>query len=242
MREGRHILGTSAFDNATHERLLKALAEQLKLPLLQIAREAEFAIGKQDISSLNSIQYTADMALRLVDSYLLSVQLQSVPMLELEPVSVSAMLQETAHRLNTLAKQYNCELEVQLGGKYQPVMAHRQSLEAAFATLGYAFIEATPEAGKKHKVVLGVHKSNSGLVTGIFGNQEGLSADMYKRGKALFGSAHQSVPDLSPASGARIFVADTLLTQMDTPLHLSRHNKLSGLAATLLPSQQLSLV
>lgn len=235
-------MGTSGFDNATHERLLKALAEQLKLPLLQIARQAELGASKQDTASLSSIQYTADMALRLVDSYLLSVQLQALPVLELEPVSVSALLQETAHRLNKLAKQYNCELEVQLSGKYQPVMAHRQSLEAAFATLGYAFIESTPEEGMQHKVVLGVHKTSAGLVTGIFGNQDGLSADMLKRGKALFGSAHQSVPDLSSTSGAGIFVADTLLTQMDTPLHLSRHNKLSGLAATLLPSQQLSLV
>jgi hypothetical protein len=235
-------LGTSAFDNASQERLLKALAEQLKLPLLQIAREAELATASKDVSALRSIGYTADMALRLVDSYLLSVQLQSLPVLELEPVSVSAMLQDTAHRLNQLAKQYNCDLEVHLGGKYEPVMAHRSSLEAAYATLGYAFVESTPDSGQKHKVVLGAHRSQNGLVTGIFGNQEGLNADMYRRGKALFGTAHQPVPGMSASSGAGIFVADALLKQMETPLRVSRHQKLSGLAATLLPSHQLSLV
>lgn len=235
-------MGIAANDNSANERLLKVLAEQLKLPLLQIARKAELAAGAKDITALSSIGYTADMALRLVDSYLLSVQLQSLPFLELEPVSVSAVLQDTAHALNQLAKQYDCELEVHLQGKYQPVMAHRQSLEAAYATLGYAFIESHPDATKKHHVILGAHRSGSGLVAGIFGNQEGLNADMFRRGKALFGSARQTVPGVSPAAGAGIFVADSLLSSMDAPLHLSRHNKLAGLAATLVSSRQLQLV
>ncbi len=212
------------------------------MPLLQIAREAEFATEVTEPHALRSISYTADMALRLVDSYLLSVQLQALPVLELEPVSVSAMLQDTAHRLNVLAKQYDCELEVHLSGKYEPVMAHRQSIEAAFATLGYSFIEATPASDKTHRVVLGAHRSHRSLVAGIYGNQPDLSADMYRRGKALFGTARQALPSMSPSAGAGIFVADSLLKNMDTPLHVSRHNSLAGLAATLSPSQQLSLV
>ena len=121
-------------------------------------------------------------------------------------------------------------------------MAHRQSLEAAFATLGYAFIEAVPNQETRHKVILGAHRSNRGLVAGIYGSQEGLSADMYRRGQALFGTARQAVPGMSPSAGAGIFVADSLLKNMEAPLHLSRHNKLAGLAATLIPSQQLQLV
>lgn len=235
-------MGITAFDNSAQERLLRALAEQLKLPLLQIAREAELAGAQTDPNALRSISYTADMALRLVDSYLLSVQVQALPMLELEPVSVSAVLQDTAHRLNQLAKQYDCDLEVHLAGKYEPVMAHRQSLEAAFATLGYAFIEAVPHAEKRHRIILGAHRSSKGLVAGVYGNQKGLSTDMYKRGMALFGSARQAVPAMTPNAGAGIFVAESLLKNMETPLHFSKHSTLSGLAATLIPSQQLQLV
>lgn len=233
---------TGAFDNGAGERLLKALAEQLKLPLLHIAREAELGANRQDIEALQSIGYTADMALSLVDSYLLSLQIQSLPTLELEPVSVSAMLQDTAHQLDTLAKRYNCELEVNLGGKYGPVMAHRQGIEAAYITLAHAFIEAAPAEDQKHTVVLGAHRSQRGLVTGIYGEQAGLTADSYRRGKALLGSARQNLPGVSPAAGAGIFVADALLSHMAAPLHLSRHHKQAGLAATLLPSQQLVLV
>ncbi len=235
-------MGTVAFDDGAGERLLRALAEQLKLPLLHIAREAELAAQRQDIAALQSIGYTADMALSLVDSYLLSVQLQAQPTLELEPVSVSAMLQETAHQLNGLAQRYNCQLEVNLGGKYGPVMAHRQGIEAAFKTLGHAFIEAAPSAGQQHTVVLGAHRTSNGLVAGIFSEQAGLTADSYRRGKALLGTARQSLPGLSPAAGAGIFVADAILGHMAAPLHPSRHRNQAGLAATLLPSQQLVLV
>lgn len=242
IRFGVTRLATTGFSNEVQERLLRALAEQLKLPLLQIAREAEFAAVQGDNSALHTISYTADRAISLVDSYLLSIQLQSLPTLDLEPVSVSAMLQDTAHRLSQLAKQYNCELEIHLGGKYQPVMAHRQSIEAAYATLGQAFVEATPAADQKYTVVLGAHRSRRGLVTGIFGNQTGLNTDTYRRGKALFGTARQPLPGMSASAGAGVFVADTLLSNMATPLHVSRHKTLSGLAATLTPSQQLALV
>lgn len=230
-----------SLDDSAHERLLRALAEQLKLPLLQIAREAEFAVANDDPTSLTSISYTADMALRLVDSYLLSVQLQGMPALDLEPVSVSAMLQDTAHRLNAFAKLYECDIQVHLSGKYEPVMGHVQSLEAAYATLGYAFIEATPQEGK-HKIILGAHRSRNGLVAGIFGNHADFSADVFRRGQALFGSVQQPLPGLSASAGAGIFVADSLLKNMETSLKVSRHNSLSGLAATLLPSHQLALV
>lgn len=234
-------MATAAFDNSEQERLLRALAEQLKLPLMQIAREAELAQITKAPHSLKTITYTADMALRLIDSYLLSVQLESLPVLDIEPVSVSAVLQDTAQQLNELAKQYNCDLQVDLKGRYQPVMAHKQSLEAAYASLGYAFIEAVPHDEKKHVVVLGAHHSRHGLIAGVYGTGT-VSADTFKRGKALFGTAKQALPKLSSTSGAGIFVANSLLTQIESPLHVSRHNNLTGLAATLLPSQQLALV
>jgi hypothetical protein len=232
----------SAFSNAPEERLLKALAEQLKSPFLQIAREAEMASLTEATPALRNIEYTADMALRLIDSYLLSLRLQALPTLDLEPVSVSSMLQDTAHRLNHLAKLYDCDLELNIAGKYGPVMAHRQSLEAAYMSLGYAFIESVPPAGQKHRVVMAVRSSRGGLVTGVFGEQPGLGADAFRRAKALYGNATQPMPTFSAHNGAGIFIANSLLQTMASTLKVARHSKLTGLAATLLPSQQLQLI
>lgn len=236
------VVSMSAFENDSSERLLRALAEQLKSPFLSIARASELAQITGAKANLRDIEYTADMSLRLIDSYLLSVQLQALPRLELEPVSLSAVLQDTAHRLNLLAKQYDCDLDIHIAGKYGPVMAHRRSLEAAYMSLGYAFIEAMPSAERRHQVVMAVHRTSKGLVTGVFGNQPELTADMYKRSKALYGHVSQAIPVLSGSNGAGVFIADSLLKSMATPLRVARHQKLAGLATTLLPSQQLELV
>lgn len=229
-------------ENDTPDRLFRALAEQLKVPLLQIARASELARLTGVNSAHSDNEYVADMALRLIDSYLLGVELQGLPTLELEPVSLSAVLQDAATKLSTLAKQHDCELELHLGGKYGPVMAHRRSLEAAYVSLGYAFIESQPVSEKKHTVLLGAHRSARGLVAGVFGEQPELTSDMYRRAQALYGQAPQAIPAVSSSNGAGIFIADNLLRSMETPLRVARYHKLSGLAATLLPSKQLSLV
>lgn len=232
----------SAFSDAPEERLLRALAEQLKAPFLQIARTSELAQITEVPEALNNIEYTADMALRIIDSYLLSVRLQALPVLDLEPVSVSAVLQDTAQRLNMLARQYDCDLTIKISGKYGPVMAHRQSLEAAYVSLGYAFIESMPASERRHEVVLELHKNRSGVVAGVFANHPGLTAEMFHRAKALYGTAQQGIPSVSSTSGAGVFIADTLLKTMASPLRMTRYRSMAGLASTLMPSQQLQLV
>ncbi|MDB5185773.1 MAG: hypothetical protein JWL85_296 [Candidatus Saccharibacteria bacterium] len=232
----------TATNAVSQERLLRALAEQLKLPLLHIARQAELAAMTGSTSVPNTtITQTASMALQLIDGYLLSTDLHAQQSLHLEPVSISSVLHDTAQRLQFLARQYNCEVEIHLAGKYEPVMGHRESLETAFTMLGYSFIESITE-GKDRRLVLAAHRSGKGLVAGVFGNHPGLTADMYRRARALYGNSRQALPTVSPASGAGVFIADSLLAPSGSPLRVARHQKLNGLAATLFPSQQMQLV
>ncbi|MGZ6004818.1 MAG: hypothetical protein ACXWLH_01565 [Candidatus Saccharimonadales bacterium] len=229
------------------ERLLDVLAEQMKLPLMQIARLAELNQIKANgwPASLADIELTADSALRLLDSYILSTKLaRAQNYLQLEPVSVSAVLHDTAHQLSKLASQHDCELELHLAGRYEPVLAHRAGLEAALTSLGYVFIEA--QASSEHRqrpvVKLAAHRSRTGIVAGLFSSGDGLSATLFRRGRGLYGQSRQPLANLTAASGAGIFVADSLLTSMSTRLRLAHHQKLTGLAATLLPSHQMVLV
>jgi len=229
------------------ERLLDLMAEQMKLPLIQIARSAELAqMSKaRKKSILNSIELTADSALQLIDNYLLSTKLiREQAYLHLEPVSVAAVLNETAHRLEKLARQHDCELELHLGGRYEPVMAHREGLEAALTSLGYVFIESQSRLKHEKRPVLkmAAHRSNYGIVTGIFADMEGLSTDMYRRARHIYGQARQPLTQLSASSGAGVFVADSLLNSMSTHLRIAHHQKMTGLAATFSPSHQLSMV
>ena len=79
-------------------RLLQALAEQIKLPLLQIARQAELAkMGNDPHAHLDSMELTADTALRLIDNYLLSTRLTQEN-IHLEPVSFSSIFANRTYR------------------------------------------------------------------------------------------------------------------------------------------------
>lgn len=225
------------------DQLLQALAEQLKLPLLHISQHMELARMGKNIR-YEHIESVADIALHIIDSYLLSRQLsQSQTQLLLEPVSISSVLQTAAHRLDNIAREYSCEIELHLSGKYAPVMGHRQSLEAAMVAMGYSFIEAQQNNDtSKSRLVFGAHKSRQGIVAGTYGSHKELTSDMFRRAKLLHGRARQSLPTLGHSASAGIFVAEALFAAMDGKLHVSHHSKLSGLAVTLAPNPQLTLV
>ncbi len=225
------------------ERLLLALAEQLKVPLLQIARRAELAqTSHLKAKQLSTIETTADNALRLIDNYLLSMRLQAQDGVILEPVSVASVLHDTAQELNQLADDYHCRLELHLSGRYEPVMAHREGLAAAFTSIGRDMIEAEVQQNKHPVVTLAAHRGKKGIVAGIFGGSEGLTADMFRRSRTLYGQTGQPLSTVSAHPVTGIFVADSLLHSMAAKLRVAHHHKLSGLAATLLPSQQLTLI
>ena len=225
--------------------LLLGLAEQLKLPLLQIARRSELASFGQEVDNA-AIQATADSALRLIDSYLLGVRLAeegSQQSLALEPVSVSSVLYDTAHELSSLAKFYGVHLELSIAGKYGPVTANKQALQAALTSLGMSLIEALPALDSKDVTLqLGAHRSRYGIVAGLYADTPSLNADTLRRGAELLGKSRQPLVGITHSSGAGIFVADTILQAMQLRLAPTRHNKLYGLGAVLQPNKQLQLV
>lgn len=218
----------------TDSRLLMALAEELTMPFLQIARIAEL---QNDVT----IQQQAEMGLRLVNGYILGLQSKEQLQLKLEPITLSSVLHDTATVLNPLAKQQGYELEIDIAGKFGPVMGDRRLLEQAFIILGYELMQA-PSENPRATLTLATHRSKSGIVAGVFTNNPGLTADAFRRAKVLLGSARQTLPNSTVGSGAGVFVADALLQTLSSSFKVARHHKQTGLAATLIPSRQLKLV
>lgn len=226
--------------------VLQAVAEQLKVPLTIIARQAELsqALGAAQPDDLRAMQVQATTALTLVDCYLLGLALAQGQMrLELEPVSLSSMLTSAAHELYYLARQHNIELEVQVAGKYGPVMANHRGLQAALVSLGYGLIGsgAQPDGRYRH-ITLGAHRTPHGLVAGMYGDYEDLEAHEWRTALKLCGQASQPFNAVCAGSGAGLFVADTILRAMTTQLRVGRRQKEAGLAATFQPSRQLAFV
>lgn len=226
--------------------LFTTLAEQVKMPFVTIAHAAELSRKNPANDTLenlfSTISLTSESALKLIDAYLLSIQLEQQPALVLEPVSLSSVLYDTAHQLDAFAKAHDCTLELQLQGKYGPVMARQEVVKKAVEALGYSFIEAASQQGSKTCVTLMARRTARGMSMGVYTETNTLSKALFKQAKQLKGIARQPLGGFSAGSGAGIFVADALFAWLDTPMHVAKHRSLSGLAATLIPSRQLSLV
>lgn len=220
------------------QRLLHSLAEELKLPFLQIARQAEL----RDPGALTSISHIADMSLRLLEGYTANLGHVNQSSLQIEPVAVSSVLYDTAHVLNPFARQYNCDIELHIAGKYGPVLADKDILRTALTLLGYNMIGASPTEKGRHRLILAVHRSQKGLVTGFYDSEKKIHKDALRRGKALAGTARQTLPAALSNSGAGLYIANSLLEMISPALRIARHQKLFGLATTLPLSKQLSLV
>jgi hypothetical protein len=227
------------------QQLLLSLTEQLKLPLLQIARAAELETLSPSDDTISRIRITADNALRLIDNYALGVRMagDNAGFFQAEPVSISAVLYDVATELSPMAKAYDVQLDVDLGGRYGPVNANKQGLEAALVSLGSALIEALPALEiPQLRLQLSAHRCRYGIVAGVYSDIRQLSTDALRQGRRLHGYARQPLTNVSPGSAAGVFVADALLHGMDTHLMASKYRNLYGLGAVLQSNPQLQLV
>lgn len=240
--------------NETHllPQLLLTVTEQLKLPLTQIARQAEQSqlssgSANSDNHELIRIQIAADNALKLIDNYSLGLRLALEPLeLARESVSVSSVLYDTRQQLDGLAKTYGVDLVLDVGGRFEPVQAHRAGLQAALVSLGAALIEALPaqaqDAPQQLRLQLATHRSRYGIVAGVYSHTKNLSSHTLQKGRQLQRHSRQPLTPLSHTPAAGVFVADTILNAMNLNLTASRHHGLYGLATVLQPNPQLQLV
>lgn len=237
---------TAAAQFSNSQAVLLAVAEQLKLPLLQLARQAELSRmqGNIDMHGLARMQATADRALGLLDAYALAVRLQlESENLAIEPVSISSVLYDAAHQLEQHAQQYGVNLELHLAGKYGTVMAHRAGLEAALVSLGLSLIEALPaQESPQLRLQLATHRCRYGLVAGLYADADKLTSEVLRQGRSLHGHSRQPLQAVTHTAAAGVFVADALFAAMDLELKASRHQKLYGLGAVLQPNYQLQMV
>jgi hypothetical protein len=228
------------------ELLFTTLAEQVKLPFVTVKHAAELLRAhpnKDELERLlQTIALTSSSALKLIDGYLLSVKLQAEPGLPLEPVSLSSVLYDTAHTLDAYAKAHDCELELHLPGRFGPVMARREVVQTALESLGYSFIDAASRPDANVRVTLAIRRTMHGVSTGVYSETNKLNSGLLKQAKILKGLARQPLGDFSADSGAGVFVADALFGFLDSPVRVAHFKTLSGLAATLRPSNQLQLI
>jgi len=249
MRGGYTDLPNST--NSTHLNesldLLKVVAEEIKRPLIEIARASELAslTGQSSMKNVvTTVETSANMALELIDSYLLGLQLAGQQQfLELEPISIGSVLYDTAHDLDQFAKSHNAAIQLNFKKTHRSVMAHGSGLHTALVNMGRVIIESQAENNTSHSIInLGMHNYSGLVVAGIYSDIEPIAPVNLRAACNLYGHSRQPFHQLSSSSAAGIFIANSILQAMSVRLRTARFNKQAGLAITLKPSYQMRLV
>lgn len=221
---------------ADNDALLTALADHLRMPLLQIARLAELDHSQ----ALPRIGVISEQALRLVDAYVMA---RSQTELTLEPISAGAVMADVANALDSFARAADYHIVIDQTTPTGLVMAHAPTLKMMFLLLGSSIIEAGLEREAiDRRLVLGIHRSARGVVVGAFNSSLELTQDVLHMSRQLHGKARQAAPALGAAGAAGLAIADDLSNHMQTPLKSYRHKSLTGIGSLLLPTAQLALL
>lgn len=228
----RQITGVDSREDAAVD-LLRALADELKLPLTQIARSAELA-------EQPTIETTAINALRLIDGYMLVTALGQQH-LDLVPVSLSAMLYDIEQDLYRLAKLYDTDITIKVHGAMGQVMAHPTALRTGLTSLAYTLLTGGIK-GRKQSITLLAQHTKQGITAGVVGSHAFVTAEDLQSARQLFGQARQPAGGITQNSGVGLYLADNLFAAMESPLRVIKSGRQTGIAATLIPSQQLALL
>lgn len=226
--------------------LLAALAADLRLPLLQIKTKVELLAGTDHLFAEHQadLSLSAEAGLRLIEAYLYISRMPGALQLRLEPLSPWQLLEESADELASVAKAYETEILIDLKACGRPVMADKSATKLAMVCLGESFIkiQAASRPEGRRGLLLGGHRAAGGALLGAYGMLEGLNASVLKRARAQAGKTHQPFSSLPTGLAAGVLIADQLYAGLNSPLKISSHSRLSGLAAFFPLSQQLSLI
>jgi hypothetical protein len=217
-----------------NDQLLLSIVEHLKLPLINIARKSELENSK-DINVL------AETSIRLIDGYILGLNVNSNQFeFEFEPVSISEVLNNSAHNLSKLAKIYDCNIELNLEGKFVPIMGRKAEIESAITIIGQSLIESNNT--KSNQILLSAYRSGQKITAGVFSPTLDITSANLRKALTSGLKSRQGLPDFSHTPVSGIYIADILLDRLATKLGVYHHNKIMGLASSFLPSQQLRLI
>jgi hypothetical protein len=221
---------------AEDDALLTAVADHLRMPLLQIARLAE--LGNRH--ALPRISLVSEQALRLIDAYVMT---QNQLELELEPVFAGAVMADVAYQLEDFARDAGYSIVIDQASPTSPVMGHRETLKTILLLLGTSIIEAGVERETvDRRLVFGIHRSAKGIVVGAFHSSLELTQDVINLTRQLHGRASQAAPALGASGAAGLAIADNLSQILEAPLRSYRHKTLTGIGSLLQPTTQLQLL
>ncbi|MCA9344355.1 hypothetical protein KC946_00810 [Candidatus Saccharibacteria bacterium] len=236
-------LEQNMYSKGANNPIFSYIAQNLRSELTKITSNIEYAQLSGDVSLLDDSKYSSQYMLRLIECYLDFLDQTNISQ-NVEPVSLSALLKNVASSMAPYAKWQQCDLDLNVAGRYQPVMANREVLNTVLTSLSSVFIVAQSEVKHKARPVItyAVTRSNKGITAGIYSNVEAINSAMLKKARNLYGKSGNPMSASVSNGSAGLYMADSLLNNMSYGLRVSKFHKMTGLSASFEPSKQIALV
>jgi hypothetical protein len=207
---------------------VRALAHELKYPLVEIARHAELIADKQ---AAGEIQSTAEQTLRLIDSYLLCAQAE-YGQLALEPVTAGSALYDVSMRLR------NIEMPIVIDDRaHAPVMTHSGALTACLELCARTLVSSVGVTSVRLKSF----NDRSGRIgIGVLVDAN-IQQDDFTQAIMRAGKSHMPLARVASRGQVSLTVADTLSKAIGSSLQVKKLGKLHGFITYLPKSEQMAL-
>ena len=207
------------------------LLRELQHAFYEIARQAELGGG----DSLSKVQLRAEQALRLVDSCIISTQVEVGQMqLNLSPYGVGSIMHEAAHELRQ-------EVGYSVGvytGVNQPVVTNAELLKNMLYSAGNFMYDSV-----KTPIILRSFATKTGGVgVGVFAKDFAITPRDLRKALTMSEATYMPMAQHSQRSGVLLVLADAIAQALGSELRVKRLGNHKGFAAILPKSQQLSLV
>lgn len=208
-----------------------ALMRELQHMLYKIARSAEL----KDPQLLQEIQKEADIALRLIDSYLLTTSVDGKQIqIDLSPVGIGSLLHETAYEVRA-----SSGIDVEVTPKVlQPVMTNILLLKNFLFSVGY-FISKT---NNSTELKFCSFKAKDGEIgVGVLSKNFNVTSKELK--KALNNTSnHMPLSKHTSQSAIMLIIADAIANALGSKLSVKKAGNSKGFSLLLPKSEQLALV
>lgn len=225
---------------ASPDQLLSSLVNELKSPLILIARQAESEKESTKKTEFEAIQKAAEKTLQLIDSYLLMAQAEyGQRALTLEPIGVGAVIYEVATDIAPYAKAREVDFSIDV--KDAHVMANRQGLKAVLMCLSELFIEQNSDEEHRKEVRIETRRENQNVAVSVLSSELEITNKDLELARRMQGNSHLANGKM-PDSGIRLAIADVLINSLGSSLQVRQINGLKGLNFELAGSKQLQLI
>ncbi len=220
--------------------VLDSLARELKRPLVLMSKQAELNQSAPDKKHMELIRRTAEKALRLIDSYLLTAQSEyGQQLLPVESFGIGSVIYNVAEEIRPMAKQAN--IDVVLNVKDALVEANKEGVRAAIWCLSEMVLEHASSEPEKTAIEINARKSTDSVRISVLSKTIKVKNSDIKKAQRNLGGTHMALSSASSESGVRLAVAGLLGESLGTSLKAVREDNKQGLGFDLSLSSQLQL-